>query len=96
MKSMVGGKACSHEFDLGARSLGNGTWGSRRGSVRWVFSIFYYFLEDKAGKTIGYSGSYYFAFMPPDQQYNKQYSQYGVFWLYNWFQVGNGNMYIHF
>jgi len=29
-------------------------------------------------------GSNYFAFMPPDQQRNKNdYSQYGVFWLYN-------------
>jgi hypothetical protein len=34
--------------------------------------------------------------MPPDQQNNQQYSQYGVFWLYNWFQAGNGNMYIYF
>jgi hypothetical protein len=34
--------------------------------------------------------------MPPDQQNNQQYSQYGVFWLYNWFQIGNGNMYIYF
>ena len=34
--------------------------------------------------------------MPPDQQNNKNYSQYGVFWLYNWFQAYNGNMYIYF
>ena len=36
--------------------------------------------------------------MPPDQQYNKQYSQYGVFWLYNWFQADSSNnmMYIYF
>jgi hypothetical protein len=34
--------------------------------------------------------------MPPDQQYNKQYSQYGVFWLYNWFQAENNNMNIFF
>jgi len=46
----------------------------------------YYFLEDN-GTTNGYSGSKYFAFMPPDQQKNPQYSQYGVFWLYNWFQA---------
>jgi hypothetical protein len=29
-----------------------------------------------------------FAFMPPDQQHNLNYYQYGVFWLYNWFQAG--------
>jgi hypothetical protein len=34
--------------------------------------------------------------MPPDQHYNQNYYQYGVFWLYNWFQAGNGNMYIYF
>jgi hypothetical protein len=36
--------------------------------------------------------------MPPDQQNNQQYSQYGVFWLYNWFQVDSSNnmMYIYF
>lgn len=34
--------------------------------------------------------------MPPNQQYNKQYSQYGVFWLYNWFQAENNNMNIFF
>jgi len=34
--------------------------------------------------------------MPPDQQYNQQYSQYGVFWLYNWFQADNNNMNIFF
>ena len=56
----------------------------------------YYFLEDKNGNTNGYSGSDYFAFMPPDQQKNLQYSQYGVFWLYNWFQAENNNMNIFF
>jgi hypothetical protein len=56
----------------------------------------YYFLEDKNGNTNGYSGSDYFAFMPPDQQKNLQYSQYGVFWLYNWFQADNNNMNIFF
>jgi hypothetical protein len=56
----------------------------------------YYFLEDKNGNTNGYSGSNYFAFMPPDQQRNPQYSQYGVFWLYNWFQADNNNMNIFF
>jgi hypothetical protein len=30
--------------------------------------------------------------MPPDQQGNKNYNQYGVFWLYNWFQAGNGDI----
>uniref|UniRef100_A0A2T9WLI0 Uncharacterized protein n=1 Tax=Nanobsidianus stetteri TaxID=1294122 RepID=A0A2T9WLI0_NANST len=34
--------------------------------------------------------------MPPDQQNNQQYSQYGVFWLYNWFQADNNNMNIFF
>jgi len=56
----------------------------------------YYFLEDKNGNTNGYSGSKYFAFMPPDQQKNQNYYQYGVFWLYNWFQADNNNMNIFF
>jgi hypothetical protein len=30
-------------------------------------------------------------FAPPDQQNNNYYSQYGVFWLYNWFQPENDN-----
>ena len=34
--------------------------------------------------------------MPPDQQKNKNYYQYGVFWLYNWFQAENNNMNIFF
>jgi len=34
--------------------------------------------------------------MPPDQQKNKNYYQYGVFWLYNWFQADNNNMSIFF
>ena len=29
--------------------------------------------------------------MPQDQQNNVLYSQYGVFWLYNWFQIENNN-----
>jgi hypothetical protein len=29
--------------------------------------------------------------MPPDQQKHPEYSQYGVFWLYNWFQAENNN-----
>jgi len=56
----------------------------------------YYFLEDNTGKKKGYWGSNYFAFMPPDQQKNKNYYQYGVFWLYNWFQAENNNMNIFF
>jgi hypothetical protein len=56
----------------------------------------YYFLRDTTGNTNGYSGSDYFAFMPPDQQNNQQYYQYGVFWLYNWFQADNNNMNIFF
>jgi len=56
----------------------------------------YYFLEDNTGNTNGYSGSQYFAFMPPDQQCDAYYSQYGVFWLYNWFQEDNNNMNIFF
>jgi len=34
-------------------------------------------------------------FAPSDQQNNNYYSQYGVFWLYNWFQADN-NMNIFF
>jgi hypothetical protein len=34
--------------------------------------------------------------MPPDQQNNQNYYQYGVFWLYNWFQAENNNMNIFF
>jgi len=30
-------------------------------------------------------------FAPSDQQNNNYYSQYGVFWLYNWFQPENNN-----
>jgi hypothetical protein len=65
----------------------------------------YYFLEDcngcngNTGNTIygQNGGSNYFPFMPPDQQKNQQYSQYGVFWLYNWFQADQeGNMNIYF
>jgi hypothetical protein len=56
----------------------------------------YYFLEDKNGNTNGYSGSNYFVFMPQDQQKNKNYYQYEVFWLYNWFQTDNNNMNIFF
>jgi len=52
----------------------------------------YYFLEDTDGTIQGDDGNgepNYFAFIPPDQQGNSYYSQYGVFWLYNWFQVEN-------
>jgi hypothetical protein len=58
-------------------------------------TLYYYFLEDNTGKWIGYSGSNYSAFITPDQQKNKTYYQYGVFWLYNWFQADN-NMNIFF
>jgi hypothetical protein len=75
-------------------------WGT---SLCWnIFRFFecptlnYYFLEDNTGNTKGYSGSKYFVLMPPDQQKNSQYSQYGVFWLYNWFQAKNNNMNIFF
>jgi hypothetical protein len=34
--------------------------------------------------------------MPPGQQNYPAYSQYGVFWLYNWFQADNNNMNIFF
>jgi hypothetical protein len=57
----------------------------------------YFFLEDNTGNIKGYNdGSNYFAFMPPDQQNNQTYYQYGVFWLYNWFQAENNNMNIFF
>jgi len=49
---------------------------------------------------VPHEGSNCFAFIPPDQQKNSYYSQYGVFWLYNWFQVENNaennNMNIYF
>ena len=59
----------------------------------------YYFLEDNNSNNNIQGqdgGSNYFAFMPPDRQQNQNYSRYRVFWLYNWFQAGNGNMYIYF
>ena len=61
-------------------------------------TLYYYFLEDNTGNIKGYNGgSKYFAFMPPDQQRNEDdYYQYGVFWLYNWFQADNNNMNIFF
>ena len=60
-------------------------------------NLHYYFLEDNTGNIQGDNGgSNYFAFMPPDQQKSKQYDQYGVFWLYNWFQANNNNMNIFF
>jgi len=58
----------------------------------------YYFLEDNNVNKNGYSGSYcnknnQFCdiFAPTDQQGNSFYFQYGVFWLYNWFQEENNN-----
>ena len=57
----------------------------------------YYFLEDNNGNIEGQNGgSNYFAFIPLDQQKNSYYSQYGLFWLYNWFQADNNNMNIFF
>jgi hypothetical protein len=68
------------------------------GTTHW--NLNYYFLEDNTGKIYGQNGgSNYFAFMPPDQQKHNHYynySQYGVFWLYNWFQADNNNMNIFF
>ena len=60
----------------------------------------YYFLEDNNSNgnnnIQGHNGgSQYFPFMPLDQQLNQPlnqpYSQYGLFWLYNWFQEENNN-----
>jgi len=60
-------------------------------------NIYYYFLEDNTGNIQGDNGgSNYSAFMPPDQRNYNYYSQYGVFWLYNWFQAENNNMTIFF
>jgi len=59
----------------------------------------YYFFEFNycsSGMGSGYIGSNYFPFMPQDQQNNNYYSQYGVFWLYNWFQADNNSMNIYF
>ncbi|WP_231434216.1 hypothetical protein [Candidatus Nanopusillus massiliensis] len=56
------------------------------------WNLNYYFLEDNNGKIYGQNGgSNYFAFIPPDQQNNNHYSEYGVFWMYNWFQPENNN-----
>ena len=76
-------------------------WGYNLNPFHFGPYLNYYFLEDSNGNTNGYSGSEYFVFMPPDQQQNSYYSQYGVFWLYNWFQVennaeNNNNMNIFF
>jgi hypothetical protein len=71
--------------------------GSGWGLTLFGWHLNYYFLEDNNGNIKGYNGgSNYFAFMPPDQQKNKNYYQYGVFWLYNWFQAENNNMSIFF
>jgi hypothetical protein len=57
----------------------------------------YYFVEDNNSDIEGYQGPTNFAFIPIDQQQIPQYYQYGVFWLYNWFQEDQeGNMYIYF
>jgi hypothetical protein len=63
----------------------------------WLASLLLLFLRDNNGNIQGYNGgSKYFAFMPPDQQNDLTYYQYGVFWLYNWFQAENSNMSIFF
>lgn len=64
-------------------------------------SLHYYFelvsTQGNQGKEFKVcDNSYPLPFIPPDQQNNKQYSQYGVFWLYNWFQADNNNMNIFF
>jgi hypothetical protein len=64
-------------------------------------SLHYYFelvsTQGNQGKEFKVcDNSYPLPFIPPDQQKNPQYSQYGVFWLYNWFQAENGNMSIFF
>jgi len=71
-------------------------WGYSLNPFHFGPYLNYYFLEDNTGNTKGYSGSDYFVFMPPDQQNNQNYYQYGVFWLYNWFQAENNNMNIFF
>ena len=64
-------------------------------------SLHYYFelvsTQGNQGKEFKVcDNSYPLPFIPPDQQKNPQYSQYGVFWLYNWFQAENNNMNIFF
>ncbi|EOD42697.1 hypothetical protein Nst1_036 [Candidatus Nanobsidianus stetteri] len=74
---------CSKNISILGRSI----------SIQYpCWGLNYYFVEDTSGSTNGYSGSDYFAFMPQDQQGNSYYSQYGVFWLYNWFQSGSNDM----
>jgi hypothetical protein len=65
------------------------------GIPNWYLN--YYFVEDNNSDREGYKGPTNFAFIPIDQQQIPQYYQYGVFWLYNWFQEDQeGNMYIYF
>jgi hypothetical protein len=57
-------------------------------------SLHYYFelvsTQGNQGKEFKVcDNSYPLPFIPPDQQGNPYYSQYGVFWLYNWFQAEN-------
>jgi hypothetical protein len=65
-------------------------------------SLHYYFelvsTQGNQGKEFKVcDNSYPLPFIPPDQQKNKNdYYQYGVFWLYNWFQAENNNMNIFF
>ncbi|MEJ2772138.1 hypothetical protein WIW71_12940 [Stygiolobus sp. CP8521M] len=60
----------------------------------------YYFLEDNNSNgnnnIEGYQGSTPLPFTPTDQQQFPEYYQYGLFWLYNWFQAESSNMNIYF
>jgi len=61
-------------------------------------SLHYYFelvsTQGNQGKEFKVcDNSYPLLFIPPDQQKNKNYYQYGVFWLYNWFQEKNNMNY---
>ena len=64
-------------------------------------SLHYYFelvsTQGNQGKEFKVcDNSYPLPFIPPDQQQIPQYYQYGIFWLYNWFQAENNNMNIFF
>ena len=71
-------------------------WGYSLNPFHFGPYLNYYFVENNNGNIQGYSGYDYFAFIPLDQQNNQNYYQYGVFWLYNWFQEDNNNMNIFF
>jgi hypothetical protein len=58
--------------------------------------LYYYFVEDNTGSITGYNGGTTpIPFIPPDQQDNSKYYQFGVFWLYNWFLSPPNNPYIN-